>query len=366
MSSRALAQLVVPLALAALANAQEPAEVKPLAPGDKAPALQVAEWIQGDAVPSFQQGKPYVVEFWATWCGPCRRSIPHINELYKQHKAQGLTVIGVSIWESDISGIPAFVEKMGDTMSYTVARDVVPAGDERGSNGFMARNWMDAAGQNGIPSAFVIDREGRVAWIGHPMSMDEPLAAVMAGTWDLEKARQDFVKQRELDAKMEELNTRIGELLAKEDFKGAAALLDELAELDPEMAVRTAPTRFDWLLRSKDYEAAYGWARKAIAGELAKDPMVLNSIAWMIVDPERTDLERRDLDLALTAILQADKLTEGKDPNVLDTLARVYFTRGDVQKAIELQAKAVELATDERQKAGLQSTLDEYRKGGIQ
>jgi len=72
MSSRTLARLITPLALAALATAQEETpQITPLLPGDAAPALRVAEWIQGDAVEAFQKGQPYVVEFWATWCSPC-------------------------------------------------------------------------------------------------------------------------------------------------------------------------------------------------------------------------------------------------------------------------------------------------------
>jgi thiol-disulfide isomerase/thioredoxin len=61
------------------------------------PPLKVAKWIKGKPVQRFEPGKVYVVEFWATWCGPCRRSIPHLTELAKKFKGK-VTFIGVSIW----------------------------------------------------------------------------------------------------------------------------------------------------------------------------------------------------------------------------------------------------------------------------
>src|SRR5262245_48165741 len=62
--------------------------------GDKAPALAIEKWVKGTPVESFQNGKVYVVEFWATWCSPCVAGMPHLTELQKKFKAKGVTVIG--------------------------------------------------------------------------------------------------------------------------------------------------------------------------------------------------------------------------------------------------------------------------------
>jgi len=67
--------------------------------GEAAPRLQPSGWVQGDPVKQLEPGKAYLVEFWATWCPPCRESIPHLNELHKQFKDKGLIVIGTSVGE---------------------------------------------------------------------------------------------------------------------------------------------------------------------------------------------------------------------------------------------------------------------------
>jgi len=137
--------------------------------GDPAPKLQPGKWVQGEPVKDFQKGKAYIVEFWATWCPPCRASIPHLNETYTKFKDKGLIVIGQDCWEHDDSLVAPFVTKMGDKMTYRVALDDKTS-DKKGQ---MAKTWMEAAGRNGIPSAFLVDKKGVIAWIGHPMQLKE-------------------------------------------------------------------------------------------------------------------------------------------------------------------------------------------------
>jgi thiol-disulfide isomerase/thioredoxin len=159
---RAPLALVAALGLAA-ALAAAPRE-KPAAPalkvGDPAPALAVGAWVKGEPVAALQKDTVYVVECWATWCGPCRTTIPHLTDLQK--KLKDAVFIGVAV--SDQPGkVKDFVKKMGDKMDYRVGID---------DQDKTSKTWMDAAGQEGIPCAFIVDKAGKVAWIGHPASKD--------------------------------------------------------------------------------------------------------------------------------------------------------------------------------------------------
>jgi len=137
--------------------------------GQKAASLDGLTFIKGDAV-TLEAGKVFVVEFWATWCPPCRTSIPHLTEIQKQYKDKGVTVIGVSGESADV--VKPFVEKMAETMNYTVAVD---------TDGKVGNGYMTAFKQNGIPTAFIVDGKGNVAWVGHPMvGLDDELAKVVA------------------------------------------------------------------------------------------------------------------------------------------------------------------------------------------
>jgi thiol-disulfide isomerase/thioredoxin len=137
--------------------------------------LEGLTWIKGGPV-GITPGNVYVVEFWATWCGPCRVSIPHLTGLQKKYKDKGVTFVGISDEPPDVT--TPFVKQMGDSMDYNVASD---------TKGDVYKGYMDAFRQNGIPTAFVVSAAGKVVWFGHPMDsrfeqvIDQALAA-KAGT----------------------------------------------------------------------------------------------------------------------------------------------------------------------------------------
>src|SRR5262249_34363990 len=171
-----------------------PAAGATLKVGDPAPKMQTGKWVQGEPVKNFEKGKAYIVEFWATWCGPCKVSIPHLNETWTKYKDKNLVVIGMDCWERDEALVAPFVKQMSDKMTYRVATD-----DKSGrAKAKMADTLTEAAGRDGIPSAFLVDTTGTIAWIGHPMELKEKtIEDVLAGKYDLKKAMADDKLARE-------------------------------------------------------------------------------------------------------------------------------------------------------------------------
>lgn len=346
------------------------AETKTLSVGDKAPEIRVAKFVKGTPVTSFEKGKVYVVEFWATWCGPCKTSIPHLTELQKKHK-DAVTMIGVSVWEQDQAAVQPFVDKMGDKMDYRVAID-----DLSNGKGVMAETWMTAAKQSGIPSAFIVDAAGTIAWIGHPMGMEKPLAAIIDGKYDSKaaaaEAKAESEKEAKADKEMEsnqEAFALLNKAVRRKNFDEALKLIADLNTKAPSMKaqlegmkVQIQGMQFKELLvgAKKDTAAAYKLAAELADGPMKDDATGLNTIAWTILDED--GVENRDLDMALKLAQRAVELSKGESGMILDTLGRAYFEKGDFAKAVETQEKAVKHAEDDDTKDQLLEALAKYKK----
>ncbi|MHC4137983.1 MAG: TlpA family protein disulfide reductase [Planctomycetota bacterium] len=353
---RTLAFLLAIAVLTPLAGAQD------LFEGMPAPKLKIAKWVKGEPV-KLEKGKVYVIDFWATWDGARAFSLPYLSELQDHYRGR-VAFIGVTREDQRGNTLDA-VEKMvadkGAGMGYTVAWD---------DQGQTWDAYMTAAAQTRLPVSFLVDKRGQIAFIGPPNQLDIPIARVLEGKWDP-------LGGGELMARVSQ---KVGEArrVGQVDPKAGVEAIDKLVQEMPELKQMLDRYRLQFLLGAGMVDAYYAQAREAVAKAIKyRNPSDLNQVAWTIVDPEGK-ISRRDLDLALGAAEKAVAYTQSKDAAILDTLARVWFRKLDVVKAIELQTQAVAVQAQAVEKAkadgntrfavhqeqqldGLTKVLDEYK-----
>jgi thiol-disulfide isomerase/thioredoxin len=326
------------------ADQADPPAAPTLFVGSVAPALNLPTWISGDEVSSLEPGKTYVVEFWATWCGPCRTSMPHISQLQEDY-GDAVTFIGIS--DEDQETVDAFFAKehddertWGDVVTYSIAID--PARQAH-------RDYMRAAGQSGIPTAFVVGPDGMIEWIGHPMGIDEPLAKITDGSWDREAELARQQAEVEAEAKMKQVASRLRQAQADGDYDAALGIIDEIIADSPN------PSRFKMAKVGLLMEAGRADEAQPVLAEIGEDnwddSMFLNGLAWSMA----TQMDDLDLEMALKFAMRANELTADKDASILDTVARIHYEQGNLEQAIEWQTKAAEQSPE------LKSTLEKYQ-----
>jgi thiol-disulfide isomerase/thioredoxin len=231
--------------------------------GDAAPPLNIAYWAKGTPVDLAKaKGKEVVVvEFWATWCGPCLQSIPHLTEMQKHFKSKGVVFVGIS--DEDQATVATFVKKMGDKMDYVVAVDNQKKTGE---------GYMKAFDIRGIPHAFVVGKEGSVLWQGHPMAgLDKVLERVVNGRFDTSVAKKLEQVNQWMDqfynlagpGKEDDKVDSLGQMIL-EQTKGIEDLFD--GKFDPASTKKTA--RVEYLV--DQYQLVLKQGNEAAAEEFGK------------------------------------------------------------------------------------------------
>ena len=216
------------LALVPLARARDgkldvyvnPLEFDPriplLAVGDPAPNLVVDRWIQGPQVRAFERGTVYVLEFWATWCEPCRKSLPEMEALARRYRGRGLRVLGIAAAEV---GGPAQLERFvrEKRLSFSIAYR---------ADSDMYDSWVRAARGSGLPWVFVVDPNGRIAWWGQPFyeAFGGVLDAVLAGKWDATRERVARTARRVDERRGWKLLQDVTEASRREDWGWRAGI----------------------------------------------------------------------------------------------------------------------------------------------
>ncbi|OVE81521.1 hypothetical protein BVY04_03010 [bacterium M21] len=275
--------LISTLLFAAITTATQAIEI-----GEEAPALTIAKWLNGDAT---GPGKPddktiYVVEFWATWCGPCKQSIPHLNKLQTKLNEKNVVVIGISTEGED--KVAPFMKD--NPMTYHVALD---------KENITTKAYRGEAG--GIPHAYVVNKAGIVVWSGHPMNgLDEVLDKVLAGTYSLEEAKKEAM----LDAKREAVIKDLQAAGQKGDFDAVLSCCDRLLAID-KTDLRALNYKVQIMKRLNKPAAEVSVVYKSWATTFADNPSALLQLAQMLVEEQG---ELQDLDLAEQVAETAAKL----------------------------------------------------------
>lgn len=301
--------------------------------GDKAPAIKVAKWF--NQAPTVLPGAAgaekhtFVVEFWATWCGPCLKSIPHLADLHRKHGKDGLVILGISNEEADV--VDKFMKKKRPDgtmidMPYSVGID-----DEQGTNS----KWME--GIDGIPHAFIVNKGGEVVWTGHPLdpAFDSALDQALAGKLDAASAK----KMVETDKKYNEVVMQLRPAYEAKDSAKLMKLLDE--------AIALKPGEMQPYFIKRQVLTEFNMADKIPALESEMDKAIANSprglMEFVQIEMSRELAERGDPRRLLSAARRSAELNKSAEAHLVR--ARVEAEMGLLDAAIESAKAAVQLAS---------------------
>lgn len=192
----------------------------------EAPNLKVSKWVKGNEVRKLKKGNIYVIEFFSTWCVPCKASMPRLSTLVNAYKGK-VTFMAIDIMEGQnlsIENVQRLIDGYGTRINYPVAID---------SSEFMETNWFKPLQyENGIPITVIVNRDLRIAWYGHPMYLDGILARVVSSNWDLQRERNNKLTERYLDSLDEEASYELAIFRAEWRSDSTNKPLEALEKID--------------------------------------------------------------------------------------------------------------------------------------
>lgn len=265
---------------------------------------------------------------------PCIAMMPHLSQMQEEYKSQGVTFIGFTAKDPNNTQekVTAFLEKRGPKLHYTFAY-----ADNRDTY----NDWMTAAKRDGIPCSFVVGKDGKIAYIGHPMYLDEVLPKVVGGKWNAEDVKGM--------AKVEADWNKASDALRNADPAVGLKVLAEFEKNHPKLAAIPyfVGPKISLLLKAKKVPEALTYAKEAIARATKSDnSSTLLSIADALRSPS-ANKDKKLLSMSLSAALAALKIAGDKDAFAALNVAQTYKALGDQEKAKEYGEKAIAASAGE-------------------
>ncbi len=299
--------------------------------GDDAPEISIEKWINGGPV-KIKEGKGkkiFVVEFWATWCPPCRKSIPHLSKLQTKFKESGVEIIGVT--NESIEVVEKFAANAG--FAYNVGIDK-----------YNHTNTLYRNGERGIPHAFVIGKDGKIAWYGHPMEeMDTVIEQIIEDKFDKKKAAKICILKEDLE-----------KALSSNDKDSLINVTSKILEINPDDQ-RSFGILSQLYLIEEEPES-YKKLCRTLLNSGSKNTEVLYFVAEALLT--NADLRFRDIGIALKAAESSNQIDS--NAQILELLGRIYFELGHIDKAIKYIKIALPREDSEYNKEVLEDMLNYY------
>ncbi|MER8969575.1 redoxin family protein [Mesorhizobium sp. M0808] len=248
-----------------------------------APSIKVENWLRGEPLTNFEPGKVYIVEFWATWCGPCVSAMPHLMQLQEKYRDSGLEVVGVAANEDAPRAVEArtkldaWLTEKCSNLNYRIAFDYT---------GEMNKLWMKPSFSTGIPTSFVVDRDGHIAFIGHPGQLDEILPKVLSGSWrtsdEAKAADKEWIASGQREARERTLTkpiyAKLRPAMEAEDWTAALSAVEEGLALPDNMEFRCIHANL-LLHKLRDMRAGLPLLHQLVEDVIDKK---FEAVSWMV------------------------------------------------------------------------------------
>lgn len=296
-----------------------------------------AEWLQGTPVKNWEPGKTYLLEFWATWCGPCLAQIPHLNELHQEMPDSAtFQIVGINVFDKSTPKVlKNFLANRNPSPTYTIGADTKEQS---------ATLWLKPLGVSGIPFSMIV-KDGKILWKGHPTQLNKELIQSIIDGKPAPKPRDTAEEQRAIRTTAQGIARAYfeGDYQAGEQKLNEALKQKDLSD-DNKLLLLKAP--FHPLLRTKQYDRLRTVLDR-IPAELPEYPYALMNYAHIIITTYEIPADKKNLKGAEQAILKATALQKANAKKnysaslAWSRIAEARLLSGDRKGAIEAQEEAV-------------------------